>query len=85
MIFKHSRQKSSSYPQYKKDNLTQNLDNLVNYAVQCNSEDIYRNVYQTMTNYKTAYIAIYADEYANIVEKRIDTLKFLARRDGVKL
>lgn len=84
-MFSQHREKNITYPQYKKDNLSSNLDNLINYAVQCNSEPIYINVYNTLQNYKIAYQVVYDDEYARIVQKRIETLKFLARRDGVRL
>ncbi len=69
----------------RQSDLSSYLTNQLNYAVACNTEIIYRNVYQSMCNYLTAFDIVGMDDLTRICSRYIDSLKILARKDGIKL
>lgn len=69
----------------RQSDLSYYLTNQLNYAVSCNSEIIYRNVYQSMCNYLTAFDVVGLNDLAHICDRYIESLKILAKKDGIKL
>jgi len=73
------------YVEYQEGNLQDYIGRQIRYAFDCGTEIAIHNVYQALCQYKTAFSVTDQENFEKICARFIDTIRIMAKREGVLL